>query len=128
MPMDFPRARFAVACGFAAPGALALALTVSAQSKVTCDPDNGGLELPQGFCALVATGGIGTARHLTVAPNGDVYVALQTRGGRGQSPTGGGVVALRDADGDGRVEIKEAVGTGSQTGIALHNVTRYLGH
>ena len=108
--MAFERVRFAVACGWAAPGALALALSVSAQSKVTCDPDNGGLKLPQGFCALVAADGLGTARHLAVAPNGDVYVALQTRGGRGQSATGGGVVALRDADGDGKLEIKQAFG------------------
>jgi glucose/arabinose dehydrogenase len=128
MAMAFGRVRFAVACGFAAPGALALALTVSAQSKVTCDPDNGGLKLPQGFCALVAADGLGTARHLAVAPNGDVYVALQTRGGRGQSATGGGVVVLRDADGDGKFEIKEAFGTGSSTGIALHNGYLYLAH
>src|ERR1700722_6911181 len=128
MPMAFQRARFAVACGVAAPGALALALTLSAQSKVACDPDNGGLKLPQGFCAQVVADGLGAARHLAVAPNGDVYVALQTRGGRGQSATGGGVVALRDADGDGKFEIKEAFGTGSSTGIGLHNGYLYVAH
>ena len=42
---------------------------------MTCDADNGGLKLPQGFCALVAADGLGAARHLAVAPNGDVYVA-----------------------------------------------------
>jgi glucose/arabinose dehydrogenase len=126
--MDFSRVRLAVPCGSAALGALALALTLSAQSKATCDQDNGGLKLPQGFCALVAADGLGTARHLAVAPNGDVYVALQTRGGRGPSATGGGVVGLRDADGDGKFEIKEAFGAGSSTGIALHNGYLYLAH
>ena len=126
--MTFERVRFAVAGGWAASGALALALSVSAQSKVTCDPDNGGLKLPQAFCALVAADGLGTARHLAVAPNGDVYVALQTRGGRGQSATGGGVVALRDGDGDGKLEIKQAFGAGSATGIALHDGYLYLAH
>ncbi len=126
--MAFQRVRFAVACGIAAPGALALALTVSARSKVACDPDNGGLKLPQGFCAMVAADGLGAARHLVVAPNGDVYVARMTTGGRGQSAAGGGVVALRDADGDGKLEVKEAVGMGSATGIGLHNGYLYVAH
>ena len=29
--------------------------------------------MPAGFCALVVAEGLGTARHLTVAPNGDVF-------------------------------------------------------
>ncbi len=43
-----------------------------------CDPDNGGITLPAGFCALVAADGLGAARHIVVAPNGDLYVALQS--------------------------------------------------
>ena len=70
----------------------ALVLTVNGQSKIACDPDNGGIKLPQGFCALVVANDLGTARHLAVAPNGDLYVATQSRGGRGQPETGGGVV------------------------------------
>src|ERR1700747_1424812 len=117
LPMAFRRGRFTVGGGVSAPAALALALAVSAQPKVACDPDNGGLKLPQGFCALVVADGLGTARHLVVAPNGDVYVAL-----RGGHPgTGGGVAALRDADGDGKFEIKERFGSGSSTGIGLRN-------
>ena len=40
----------------------------------TCAPDNGGITLPSGFCATVFADNIGHARHLTVAPNGAVYV------------------------------------------------------
>src|ERR1700681_1316915 len=119
MTMAVERVRFAVACGIAAPGALALALTVSAQSKVACDPDNGGIKLPAGFCAFVAADGIGAARHLVVAPNGDVYVAIMGR-------SKGGVVALRDKDGDGRLETKESFGEASSTGIDLHNGYLYV--
>ena len=68
---DFPES-VRLACGFAATGALALGLTAGAQSEVACDPDNGGLKLPRGSCALVAADGLGTGRHLAVAPNGDV--------------------------------------------------------
>lgn len=86
-----------------------------------CDPDNGGITLPAGFCALVAADGLGPARHLVVAPNGDVYVALQTdRNG------GGGVVALRDTKGDGHFDMKENFGEGSSTGIALRNGYLYV--
>ena len=77
-------------------GVLALVL-VQGQAKPMCDPDNGGLKLPMGFCALVVADSLGVARHMAVAPNGDLYVALQTSGGRGQPQTGGGAVALRDA-------------------------------
>ena len=97
----------------------ALAFTVaSAQRGGTappaCDPDNGGLKLPAGFCALVVATDLGTARHLAVASNGDLYVSLQ-RGGAA-------VVALHDANGDGRYEVKERFGSSAgATGITLRN-------
>ena len=82
--------------------------SVPARAAPACDPDNGGLKLPPGFCALVVADGVGPARHLAVAPNGDVFVALQG-GARRQ---GGGVVALRDTNGDGKFETKEQFGDG----------------
>ena len=44
---------------------------------------------------------------MAAAPNGDLYVALMTSGGRGQPQTGGGAVALRDANKDGKFEVVE---------------------
>ena len=94
-----------------------------AAAKPACDPDNAGIKLPAGFCAVLAADGLGTARHLVVAPNGDAYVALQ--GGRGGA--GGGIVALRDAEGDGRFEVKERLAsTASVTGIELRNGYLYF--
>jgi glucose/arabinose dehydrogenase len=81
-----------------------------------CDPDNGGITLPPGFCAAVVATDVGRARHLVVAPNGDVFVS--TQGGRGG---GGGIVALRDTDGDGKLDKREKFGEGSVTGIGLRN-------
>ena len=104
-----------------------LLMTVSGQSAVACDPDNGGLKLPQGFCALVVATDVGPARHVAVASNGDLYVATESRGGgRGAPETGGGVVALHDANGDGKFEIKEQIGSGSTTGVGLRNGYLYL--
>src|ERR1017187_7201898 len=94
--------------------AAAVVLTSSAiraAGPIACDPDNGGLTLPPGFCALVVANNLGEARHATVAPNGDLYIALMN----------GGVVGLHDADGDGRFEIKEKFGEGTSTGIELRN-------
>jgi glucose/arabinose dehydrogenase len=88
-------------------------------APLACDPGNGGITLPAGFCAIVVADNLGAARHLTVAANGDVYVALQ------EGP--GGVVGLHDGNGDGKFEIKESFGSGSVTGIALHNGYLYLG-
>ena len=107
---------------------LALVITVTGQSKVTCDPDNGGITLPQGFCALVVANDVGIARHMAVAANGDLYVATQSRGGRGTPETGGGVVALHDADGDGKFDTREPISTGSTTGVGLRNGYLYLAH
>jgi glucose/arabinose dehydrogenase len=115
--------------GVVAAGAVvALALTANGQSKIACDPDNGGIKLPDGFCALVVANDLGPARHIAVAPNGDIYVATQSRGGRGQPQTGGGVVALRDTNGDGKFDVREQIGTGSTTGVALRNGYLYLAH
>ena len=49
-----------------------------------CDPDNGGLILPEGFCALVVADGLKGARHVDVTADGDIYVHL--RGSRGPEP------------------------------------------
>ena len=94
--------------------------TLAGANPPACDPGNGGLDLPPGFCALVAADGIGPARHIAVAPNGDIYVALQADGRKG------GVVVLRDANGDGRFEIKEKIGQDSTTGVALRNGYLYV--
>lgn len=50
-------------------------------------------------------------RFLLAAPNGFLY----------GKTVRGGIIALRDNDGDGRFEVKQEFGTGGGTGIALHN-------
>src|ERR1700744_1468816 len=44
-------------------------------TRLTADPDNGGLFLPNGFKALVVVDSLkGQARHIAVNSNGDIYV------------------------------------------------------
>src|SRR5580704_8637264 len=82
-------------------------IVATAATPPACDPDNGGITLPAGFCAVVAADGLGAARHMVVASNGDLYVALQ-----GGPSGGGGVVALRDTQGNGHFDMKETFGEG----------------
>ncbi len=83
----------------------------TAQEDPRCAPDNADLTLPEGFCAVAVADGLGRARHLTVAENGDVFVAT---GPTRRDTVAGSVVALRDRDGDGVAD--ERVWFGSGTG------------
>ena len=92
------------------------------QPPPECDTDNGGITVPDGFCALVFADELGGTRNLVVAPNGDVFVAA--RGSR-DGPAAG-VVALRDSNGDGRADVVERFGDIGGTGINLFEGYLYL--
>jgi glucose/arabinose dehydrogenase len=99
----------------------------------TCAGDNGGLSLAPGFCATVFADNIGHARHLTVSPEGVVYVNTWSGMyfGFDTPPAGGFLIALQDKDGDGVAETVERFGNGvpekatGGTGIALYNGALY---
>ena len=118
--IGFVLAALAAACG--QPPVSEPEKATPSASLPACDPDNGGITLPDGFCALVVADGLGAARHLTVAPNGDIYVAI-----RNQQDTLGGIVALRDTDGDGRMDVEERFGEDGGTAMKLHGGYLYLG-
>ena len=90
-----------------------------APDHVQCAPDNGGITLPDGFCATVFADDVGRARHIARRPTGDVYVAI------GDAPDGadiGRVLALRDGDGDGNADCSCRFGDRGGNGIT------WLGH
>lgn len=87
-----------------------------------CAPDNAGLNLPDGFCAVVVADAVGRARHLTVAPNGDVIVALGRQRGRdGAPPIDGGVLVLRDTTGDGVADVQQRFASGTGDDVELRD-------
>lgn len=90
------------------------------KSTLQCSPDNGGIELPKGFCAVVVADSLGMSRHITVNDNGDVYVSLS------RESHGGGIAALRDTNGDGQADVIKYFGDDTGTGIALHNGYLYF--
>ena len=76
--------------------------------------ENAGLKLPAGFCAIVFADSVAGARHIAVAPNGDVFVA--TRNSQNQR---GGIVSLRDTTRDGRADMRVKFGENGGNGIFL---------
>lgn len=95
---------------------LALALVAAsaaafARELPAPDRDDGAIKLPPGFRALVVADDLGPLRFMTVAANGDIYVKTRSVG----------IIALRDADGDGRADVKASFGSGGGTGIAVRD-------
>ena len=113
-------------------GTALIAATLAAttlSAAPACDPNNGGLKLPSGFCAFIAIDAIevgrnatsgaamyGPARHISVAANGDVYVGLQ----RGRGGFAGGIASLTP-DANGKLTVKQIIPSGNTTGVALRN-------
>ncbi len=110
---------------------VACVLAGSAHAQIRLPPGmhppgcTAGLELPDGFCATLFAEGVNGARHIVVAPNGDVFVnTVGPRSGRltppgGTPPNIGGIVALRSTKRGGKADVQRSFGVGGGTGIAL---------
>ncbi|SFP97782.1 PQQ-dependent sugar dehydrogenase [Hymenobacter arizonensis] len=86
-------------------------LALKAEDKVVADADNAGLKLPAGFGALVAAETGGRARHITVTPQGLIYVKLNRPNAAGK-----GILMLRPTA-NGKAEVAGAIGSYGGTGI-----------
>jgi glucose/arabinose dehydrogenase len=96
--------------------AVMFAATPLQSQRANCAPDNGGIALPAGFCASVFADSLAAPRHLWVAENGDVFVSLSGRRGRGgAASTPGGVIVLRDANRDDRADVTSDIARGFTT-------------
>ena len=89
------------------------------------DADNGGIFLPDDFEALVVVDSIGSARHLAVNKNGDIYVKL-----RDAAPNSGNVAITVGEDGKadsvayfGDYPVKGGYGP---TGMRIHDDYLYF--
>lgn len=102
-------------------------------SSAACPGNNAGLTLPAGFCATIFADSIGRARHIVVNSNGDVYATLEgtrppPRNQTAPATPMAAVVAMRDADRDGRADMIQKFGTTGNTGIAISNGYLYVDH
>jgi glucose/arabinose dehydrogenase len=102
----------------------------STAARPACAPDNGGLTLPTGFCAVIVASGFspeGTnARHIQVAPDGTIYASVQGKEGAETPSERGGVVAMRDTNGDGKIDTTAVFGPEGGTGLVLRDGMLYF--
>ena len=110
------------ACRDEVPTAAAPIAEARVAGSVRCDADNGGITLPDGFCAVVVADAVGRARHLATSQRGDVYVAIDA------ATAPGGVLALRDRDRDGKADIKVYFGANRANGIAVTHEHLYVAY
>ena len=103
------------------PDGASAAAEAERQRLPRCDRDDGGIRVPEGFCALIVAEGLGGVRHLAVSAGGDVYAALTARRG-----TAGGVLALRDTTGDGKADVRETFYDRAGTGLEIHGGWLYF--
>jgi glucose/arabinose dehydrogenase len=78
-----------------------------------------GLAVPPGFSANLFAEGLAHPRAMTIAPNGDVFLA-ESREGR--------ITILRDEDGDGGADLIQTFASGYQRpfGLAFHDGALYV--
>ena len=91
----------------------------TAQAAAThCPTDDTGLKLPDGFCATLFADTLGHVRHLTVAPNGVLYVNTWSGQYYGKGPTrpDGFLIALRDPKESGKATVIRRFGETPTTG------------
>jgi glucose/arabinose dehydrogenase len=92
-----------------------------------CDPADNDIALPEGFCALTYARELGTVRHITVTPAGDLYAAVANKSENEEEPPTGGIIAMRDTDGDGVAEqMEEFGGPEGGNGITWHDGQLYF--
>ena len=125
----FPLVAAACAKSDKAPAAAGDSTTAATAAPAACPGNNAGLTLPAGFCATVFADSIKGGRHVAVASNGDVYVAIEPAGapaGKPAPPPAAAFAALRDTNHDGRADIVAHVGKGGNSGIGLFNGYVYV--
>lgn len=101
-----------------ADGRAAAADAASSQSaglEVACAPDDGGITLPDGFCATIFAEDLGTPRHMAIRDDGTMFVMVRP----GRDGQAGGLIALRDEDGDGVAEQRAELDASGGTGVAV---------
>jgi len=87
------------------------------------DATDGDIRLPDGFRATIVADNLMAGRKgdtlrflaLDAKPNSDLYAMTRK----------GGIIALRDTDGDGRADVIKEFGSGGGTGIAVHGGNLY---
>lgn len=85
-----------------------------ANTASVCDPDDGGLSLPDGFCARIIADNLGFIRHFVVKDPTELYITQRNR-----RLNLGGLLAVRDSDADGYMDVFEQLSREPGMGIGI---------
>ena len=117
--------RFATGCLIAAGGALTACGRSSSSDRVATTAAqrpcrDAGLTLPHGFCATVFADSVGHVRHMTVSPNGTLYINTWSGRYYGNDQPHAGWLSRGAADttGRGRADVIVRFGDSVQSGGA----------
>ncbi|MEO6520668.1 MAG: PQQ-dependent sugar dehydrogenase [Mucilaginibacter sp.] len=91
---------------------------LKADNGVVADAGNAGLKLPEGFGALTVANIGAKARHLSVTPQGDIYVKLA------KPKEGKGIITLHEGS-NGKAEITGGFGNYGGTGMYIKDGYMY---
>lgn len=101
-----------------------VALVVAAQipfgAPPACAPDDGGLRLPEGYCAVVVAADLAAPRQIALGQRGTLYAAIANTG------ADAGVVVLRDYNGDGKADERGGWGPAGANDVKLREGYLYL--
>ncbi|OKS86446.1 PQQ-dependent sugar dehydrogenase [Mucilaginibacter polytrichastri] len=96
-----------------------LAFTTPGKKHViTHHAENAGLKLPAGFSGNIIAENLGTARHIAVTPQGDIFVKINYNARRNKDAKG--IVVLHD-NGTGAATVKTSFGNFAGTGMYIKN-------
>ncbi len=104
--------------------------SVTKHAKVIGWPKGKMPTAPEGFEVSLFAEGLDNPRWLHVLPNGDVLVVESRGPAKDTKVTAGRITLLRDADGDGKPELKESFSKelNSPIGVALIGDTLFVGN
>jgi glucose/arabinose dehydrogenase len=85
------------------------------EAQVTPVIMDSSLKLPDGFSASVFADTLGSARHIAINTNGDIFVKL------GGTKNSRGIIRLRDTNNDGVADSISGFGDYGGTGIVIRN-------
>lgn len=107
--------------------ACAVLATLALTASIAHADSEDGLVVPKGFQVSVVYEGSGPARHLAVRDNGDIYVTTQLVPFSKYDPElNRGILALRDTDKDGRIDVVESFSDILGTGIRMYDGALYV--
>lgn len=102
-------------CAIVLLGSLTTQCKQNSKEKTAVAINETDIVIPEGFSLEVVAKDLGNLRHMTVSKNGDIYI------NRSKLKDNKGIIVLKDADKDGKIDGEHQFGNLPGTGILIKN-------